>query len=245
MKIYTYYENINFKQQDKLIELWKKSWYSNGFNPVVLSLEDAKKSIFYKEFVEKIKHLGLRITDKSLSSYDLSCYLRWLAYSTQADTDSFLVSDYDIININFSPTKMIESKNQISFMDRLCPCLAYGNTEQFLNFCKDIISITTINLEQIKTDYLKTKDKCYHDQNFLVLNEKKLGNYNICPARKYVIPYIHNDSKMEKCEIIHFSHNSVQKTKDAFPEMADINSEELRLFLIRELNQIKNAKTTT
>lgn len=238
-KIYTYYENINFKQQDQLVELWKKSWSSNWFEPVILSVDDAKKSPFYEEFLEKIKHLVLQVTDKPLSPYGLSCYLRWLAYSTQTDTDSFLVSDYDIINVRCAPVQIIESKKQISFMDRLCPCLAYGSAEQFLIFCKDIISITTTNMEQIKADYLKNKDRCYHDQNFLVLNQQRMENYNICPARKYVMPYIHNDSKMEECGIIHFSHNSIQKTKDKFPELVQINSDELRLKLIKELNQPK------
>lgn len=234
MKIYTYYENINFKQQDELVELWKQSWKSNGFDPVVLSLEDAKKSPFYEEFVEKIYPLVLHITEKPLNLYGVSCYLRWLAYSTQWDVDSFLVSDYDIINQHFTSNQLNESKDTISFMDRLCPCLAYGTAEQFLSFCKDIISITTTNLEQIKADYLKNKDRCYHDQNFLVLNQQRMENYNICPARKYVMPYIHNDSKMEEWGIIHFSHNSIQKTKESFPQLKEFNSDELRVFLIKK-----------
>jgi tRNA U38,U39,U40 pseudouridine synthase TruA len=235
MKIYTYYENINFTQQDELVELWKKSWTDNGFEPIVLSLEDAQKSVFYEEFIEQCNSLVFKVTGNKLSRYGLSCYLRWLAYSTQKTTDSFLVSDYDVINIRFSPVHMLESIKQISFMDRLCPCLAYGNSEQFLNFCKDIINITSTNLEQIKVDYLNNQDRCYHDQNFLVLNKERLGNYNICPARKYVMPYIHNDHIMKECGLIHFSHRSVATAKEGFKELSEIHSNELRVKLIKEL----------
>jgi hypothetical protein len=237
-KIYTYYENINFKQQDELVELWKKSWESNGFEPVVLGLEDAKRSAFYSEFVEKIQLLVLEITGKPISKYGLSCYLRWLAYSTQESTERFLASDYDVINTNFTPVQLIESKEKLCFMDNLCPCLAYGTPEQFLSFCKDIIFRTSKNLERIKLEYVKNNGSCYHDQNFLLLNEqelKDLGVYNICRPRTYVYPYIHNDLKMKEFGIIHFSHNSVNKTKKSFPEFQKINSDELRIKLVKEL----------
>ena len=125
MKIYTYYENINFKQQDELVELWKESWTNNGFDPIVLSLEDAKKSEYYDEFVYQLKALSHEVTGHPLTNYGLSCYLRWLAYSTQEETESFLVSDYDIINKQFTPVKLNEPKDRLCFMDGKCPCLAY------------------------------------------------------------------------------------------------------------------------
>lgn len=237
-KIYTYYENINFKQQDELVELWKKSWESNGFEALVLGLEDAKKSPFYSEFVEKINPLVLEIANKPLKRYGLSCYLRWLAYSTQEDTEPFLVSDYDIINRSFTSVLLNEPREKLCFMDNLCPCLAYGTPEQFLSFCKDIVDRTSKNLERIKLGFVKRGHRSYHDQDFLLLNEqelKTLGIYNICPTRKYVHPYVHNNLKVKEFEIIHFSHNSVNKTKDAFPELKIVNSDELRINLIKEL----------
>jgi hypothetical protein len=237
-KVYAYYENINFKQQDELVELWKKSWESNGFEPIVLGLDDAKKSSFYVEFIEKINPLVLEISGKPLSSYGLSCYLRWLAYSTQEDTEQILVSDYDIINRNFSPVQLIEPREKLCFMDNLCPCLAYGTREQFLSFCKDIITRTSKNLQRIKTDFVEKKHRGYHDQDFLVLNEnelRELSIYNICRPRKYVMPYIHGDPKIKEYGVLHFSHNSVMKTKDSFPELKQTNTDELRLNLIKSL----------
>lgn len=236
MKIYTYFENINFKQQEELVELWNKSWSSHGFETAVLTLEDAQKHPHYEEFVEKIKQLVLQVTEKPLNRYGLSCYLRWLAYATQENTDSFLVSDYDIINTGYMPVDVLESKQKLSFMARYCPCLAYGNPEQFLNFCKDIISITANNIENIKTEYIKNKDRVYHDQNFLVLNQCRLENYTICPARKYVMSYIHNNGNIKNWKILHFSHSSVRKIKTSVPELSSMPSDELRIKLIKELN---------
>jgi len=54
MKVYTYYQDINFKSQDQLLELWKKSWEKRGYEAIVLNRKDAEKSVFYEEFVRKL-----------------------------------------------------------------------------------------------------------------------------------------------------------------------------------------------
>lgn len=240
-KIYTYYEDINFKKQDELLKLWKKSWSNNGFEPIVLSREDAKKSNFYEEFVSKISSLVFEIQGIPLRPYGLSCFLRWLAYSTQDEVCSFAVSDYDIINRQFSPVELNEPTNKLSFMDNFCPCLAIGTKEQYLFFCKDIINRTTSNLERIKREYITKKHTCYHDQDFLLLNERDLREntiYNFRKPRKYVVPFHIMEEFIQtkrECKIIHFSHNSIQKTKEAFPEFKNTNSDELRLEMIKQL----------
>ena len=48
MKIYTYYQNLNDQYQDELIELWKISWSRQGYDPIVLNLEDAKKHSYFE-----------------------------------------------------------------------------------------------------------------------------------------------------------------------------------------------------
>jgi hypothetical protein len=238
MKIYTFFQNLNFKQQYKLIEIWKKSWEANGFEPVVLFIEDAKRSTYYKEFLEKISSLTLKITGRELNQYGLSCYLRWLAYSAVADSDYFLVSDYDIINKNFKPAQIIEETNKLSFMDGLCPCIAYGKKEQFSNFSEDIIYLSSLNIESIKYDFIKRNLKYFHDQNFLVLNEPELRKssiYNICPARKYVYPYIHMDPKICSAELIHVSRHSVNESTRKFHQFKKIDTDELRILLANRL----------
>jgi hypothetical protein len=232
MKIFTYYENINFKNQDEMLQLWKKSWEQQGFEAIILTLEDAKKSSYYEEFVSKIKQVHLDIADHEIRSYGLSCYVRWLAYSTQNDQESFLVSDYDVINKNFKINEIKESKDTITFMDRHCPCLAYGSPEQFLKFCKNIISISSKHKEILRQEYQEKKLVHYHDQEFLSLNHGRII-CNICPPRKYVRLYEHNNPEMEKFNLFHVAHRSVHEAKMNFSELKEINSDELRIKLIK------------
>ena len=47
MIIYTYYQDIEHSSQNELIDLWKISWSRQGYEPIVLNLEDAKKHPYF------------------------------------------------------------------------------------------------------------------------------------------------------------------------------------------------------
>lgn len=231
MKIFTFYENIKFQNQDEILHFWKKSWKQRGFETTILTVKDAKKSSYYEEFVTNIKQTYIDITGREISSYGLSCYVRWLAYSTQNEQGSFLVSDYDVINKNFKATEINEQTDVLSFMDRYCPCLAYGSPDQFLAFCKNIISISSEYKETLRKKYQAKSLVFYHDQDFLALNHERM-TYNICPARKYVALYKLNNPEMEKFNLFHVAHRSVSEAKMNFSELKEINPHELRIKFI-------------
>jgi len=234
MKIFTYYENINFNLQSPLLKLWEKSWEKQGFDTTILTPRDARESPYYYGFLKKIRRIHKNITGYDISQYGMSCYVRWLAYATLKHTEPFLVSDYDVINKGFTAEDVKESEEKINFLDRYCPCLAYGTSLQFLDFCKDIITFSDQNLETLKKEYTGKENGCYHDQEFLVLNHK-LGNYNICPARSYVRLYEYKNPQIQKHSLFHIAHRSVEETRLKFPEFENLNAEHLRIKLIIEL----------
>lgn len=93
-------EVIDFSKDSlELIKLWEKSWSKNGWNPIVLSLEDAKKHPRYYEI--DLKNYSSNLYKHSLNgaSYLELCYSRWFAYGCY----SGVWSDYDVINYGFSP----------------------------------------------------------------------------------------------------------------------------------------------
>lgn len=234
MKIYTYYEDINFNFQDKMIDLWKKSWEQHGFEAVVLTLEDAKKNPYYEEFVTNLKYLNTEIAGKDIGPYELSCHVRWLAYSIQEDTDAFFVSDYDVINKNFNSSDINEPLDKILFLDGYCPCFVYGTAQQYLKFCKDIIECSHKHKESSKQQYAINKSIYYHDQEFLSINHEKL-DYNFCPSGKYVRFYEHGNEQMKDFNLFHIAHRSAKEAKLNFPELQSIHSEQLRIDFIREI----------
>jgi hypothetical protein len=157
MKIYTYYQNINHSSQNELIDLWKISWSRQGYEPIVLNLQDAKKHSYFDTLNSEMRKIFKEITNKEISDYGMSCWFRWLAYATQED-EKFYVSDYDAINVNFPIT---EPSNTLHLMDFACPFLASGTPIQFENLCKAFVEVSN---ERI--DILKQQTDHYHDQEF-------------------------------------------------------------------------------
>lgn len=235
MKIYTYYEDINYPFQKEILKIWQNNWSSYGFEPIILSEQDAKKSHFYEEFYYKINSIHEFIADKKISGYGINCYLRWIAYSALDNQDPFLVSDYDVVNQGFVETDIKESLEKISFLDGCCPCVSFGRTNQYLDFAKDIIYISENSKKEIKEKYKKTKFIQYHDQEFLAINRQSLS-YNICKPGKYVELYMHNiktKHKEDNVKLFHVAHKSAISLQQQFPVLRSKCYELLRLELIK------------
>mgnify|MGYP001256483123 FL=1 len=152
MKIYTYYQDINFSNQRELIDLWKISWSRHGYEPIVLNLEDAKKHPYFETLNSEIRRIFKEITGKQINDYGMSCWFRWLAYANQKE-EVFYVSDYDAINLNFPTT---EPSNKLHLMDDWVPFLASGTPNQFENLCKAFVEVSNQRVDILKSFSQKT-----------------------------------------------------------------------------------------
>jgi hypothetical protein len=250
MKIYTYYQNINHSTQNELIDLWKISWSRQGYEPIVLNLEDAKRHSYYETLNSEMRRIFKEITNNEISNYGMSCWFRWLAYATQAD-EKFYVSDYDAINVNFAIT---EPKNKLHLMDFGCPFLASGTPMQFENLCKAFVNVSNERIE-----VLKQKTDHYHDQEFfqynfmphknefaedlrndhdilMTRNRHELGGYidpveNKIFAGPNTIGYIEN----QKYGVAHVSHENIGILQKKYAKYKKQNASQLRIDLIKNL----------
>ena len=238
MKIYTYYEEINFSQQKEMLELWSKSWAQMGFETIVLGEEDAKKSPDYDLFVAKMQFIFNEITGQELSSYGLSCFVRWLAYSTvENKQEKFLVSDYDVINSGGWKTSdpLIDG---LHLFDGACPCMASGTALDFKNLCDLFFEITVKRI-----DTLKEQANHYHDQEFFLYNfvdkfnkdSKSLKEkHNITLTRKRnedVAPFLPALPRA-----YHVSHHNVDMLMKKYPEKyGTMEDSQVRIEVIKEI----------
>lgn len=241
--IYTYYDNIHQDEdeyQNHLIELWKISWEKNGFNTFVLTKESALKHPNYSNFKNKIEKIHLSIAKTPITQYGLSCFERWLAYSSLKLNKPFYVSDYDVINNGFKPQNLQIDPQKISFIDTLCPSIAIGTSSLFEAFCLDILSSSKTSL--FKKAYKNNSLRNYHDQEFLFLKfmtkalDYDKGDYNIYEPQQIVSTFLlDKEDILKKYKIIHVSHSCCGIQKERFPELEE---KEIRLFLIKKiLNQ--------
>ena len=247
MKIYTYYQDIDFSAQQELIELWKLSWSRHGYEPIVLNLQDAKKHSYFETLNSEMRRIFKEITNKEIAEYGMSCWFRWLAYATQAD-EKFYVSDYDAINVNF-PIK--EPNEKLHLMDNDCPFLASGTPKQFENLCKAFVEVSNQRIE-----ILKEKANHYHDQEFFQYNftsqhndsaEELRNKHNILMTRNrshegglgdYYLPNDEKNPSPKTYGIYHVSHANCGVYMSSKNNM-NSSKDELRLFLIKDLLRIK------
>lgn len=238
MKIYTYYEEINFPQQKEMLELWNKSWSQMGFETIILGEEDAKKSPDYDLFVGKMQFIFNEITGQELSPYGLSCFVRWLTYSTvENKQEKFLVSDYDVINSGGWKTSdpLIDG---LHLFDGACPCMASGTALDFKNLCDLFFEITVKRI-----DILKEQTSHYHDQEFFLYNFMRLYNqnaeelqkeHNITLTRKRnedVAPFF-----PEPIRAHHVSHHNVDILMKKYPEKyGSMEDSQVRIEVIKEI----------
>jgi hypothetical protein len=203
MKVYTYYEDINFKHQDRLLEIWKKSWASHGYEPIVLGRADAEKHPYFSDFEKELCGLHQLIANKTLDRYGLSCWLRWLAYATQAE-EKFYVCDYDVINHHFCIT---QPESDLCLLDGDCPCIASGTPSQFFELCLKFVSIPNENKEKFADLYRQYNFVHYHDQEFfricMAIEKGKIK----ATRRREVFFGIPGEGEFWKKQLVHYGHS--------------------------------------
>lgn len=203
MKVYTYYEDINFKHQDRLLQLWKNSWECNGFDAIILNRKDSENNEFHEHFINRLHVLHKEIVNKPLDKYGVSCWLRWLAYSTQPE-ESFYVCDYDVINHNFKPT---EPDDVLHLLDGDCPCIASGKPSQFYDLCQNFLNVTEQNKEKFIEYFKQFNFPHYHDQEFFRIYLKLNINNIKLTRRRDEFFGIPGEGEFWKKQLVHYGHN--------------------------------------
>jgi len=105
------------KQCFELIDYWKKSWKSNGWNTVVLDEEYIKDEEYYKllEFDRFYDSNLCKHTIDFSCEYSRACYMRWLAYYKYAkENGDIFWCDYDVINYGLTPENNIKTNNRLT-----------------------------------------------------------------------------------------------------------------------------------
>lgn len=235
MKIYTYYEDINFELQNNLLELWAISWKRYGFDPVILSREDAKKSPLYNKYYDFVQSVHELSVGKQLpeGGYCLAAQLEIVAFHTILDPS--YISDYDMINNGFELGEPVESLVHWRHLD--CSCFASGDCygwEKYIQFL--------FNHQQVLIDYCKkinyeTNRMHFHDQDFLVaVRELGLKNNIYKMYRNLEIAGAEYDPEGENlCKIIHLPHENMIRIKKTYPEYAHYSQEELRILCANKI----------
>lgn len=95
--VYSFFEflspaDLKTGRQDRMLRSWFRNWYANGWDPVILRLEDAVPYPDYQRLYDRF-HAFPTVNKKA---YEMACFLRWLAFGAHG---AGVFVDYDIMNM--------------------------------------------------------------------------------------------------------------------------------------------------
>lgn len=136
--VYTYYVPLNQmpdlwspSSQRLLIDVWRRSWAKQGWNPVVLNETHARRHPRFTEFKKKFWELPTEYGH----NYEGPCFMRWAA---AAAVGGGLLVDYDVINYSFPPQD--PDPHQMRILCDTTHCLfmgaALGTRQRFEDMCQ-------------------------------------------------------------------------------------------------------------
>lgn len=134
---------MSHEAHHSLVELWKKSWWDAGWEPKILTEEDAERHPEYER-------LRAMVDNIDTGSYDKLCFLRWLAMSAAGGG---WMGDYDVLPLHDFRTVdgfILPNDGALTIHNRLCPSLVSGVKSEWDRMAKRLIEY---GLEkQLRTD---------------------------------------------------------------------------------------------
>lgn len=206
-------------EHDKMLATWSNAWSEAGWDPRILTLEDAKK---HPEF-EKYSAPIMEITDPTAfiygNSYNYMCLMRWLAMAAQ-NKDGWM-SDYDTFPLSVKAKDGLDlpHKGRFTVYARYVPCLMSGSAKEWNRMAKSVIERVLQHMEE-KGNHLTYSDMyaledIYHKSSNAYISEQRV-------QPRY--PYLENDKinceDLEFRYAFHLSHASATNAKKAgiFPK---------------------------
>lgn len=114
-----------------LLDFWKKTWSAAGWEPRVLTLQDAKQHALYDSFQQELEHL-------CMDDFGKLSLLRWLA---MARFGGGWMADYDAFPLhNCKEDDVIMTNNgEMTIYEAVAPILASGSADAWLDSAKYLL----------------------------------------------------------------------------------------------------------
>lgn len=186
----------------ELIKLWEKSWINFGWNPIILSLSDAKRHPRYNEIDLKDYSSNLYKYSVNGANYLELCYSRWFAYACEDG----LWSDYDVINYGFTQDDSLHlMKHEPVFIDNIGSC-GFATIKGYDHIIEGIISV--YKEDSIVNDILSSQDKYSQQKDISDMHiNRRMGSVIKFPNRPLCNEnFANNDWRQSK--LVHY-HNGL------------------------------------
>lgn len=204
---YHKYTGMTDEADAKLLLTWKSAWRAAGWNPKILTLEDAQTHPDYEELDEK---LDLDVVP--FGYYDKLCFMRWLA---MASVGGGWMSDYDTFPLRGLEDTSIPNGGKLTLYDTVraggVPSVVSGSAEEYARIAK-LLLINTMKKgvqEKFWSDMLALHDIHQEDSSVFNVKDEVLKGEKALTGKG-------NLNSFRDCNVlvggnwaVHFSHHSI------------------------------------
>lgn len=197
MNIYTYFvpvSQIDYEGECRILNIWKRTWSEFGWNPVVLTENDAKGSPRYDWYFAQMKKKPFM----NSFEYEMACFQRWLA---MAQIGGGVHSDYDCMNNGLQPEDIksfVEDGNMTVYEPAHIPSLVSGSYREYHRMVDLFAGFDTSHFKpEMHKD---TRGGTSVSDMLIIANNPE----TVRPSK--VVWEFRREAGWEKAKAIHFSH---------------------------------------
>jgi len=228
-KMHTYYEKAKTDMTNEadadLLENWKKAWWDAGWEPLIITQQDAMLLPEYDEMIDLI------VDPDFIGEYNMQCYIRYMAMSA---VGGGWMSDYDTFPLNhfLYHGRDLPYNGMFTVYNGFVPSLVSGNKREYFRIAKRIGE--SIHKAVYRQKYINKNSEKEHYKNKVpwsdmmalkdlyekVSDDMYIQRFQVLGGEKALL--VGHDFLPEDCEMtkdmraIHFSHRAITEGKQVY-----------------------------
>lgn len=227
--VYTYYDAITegdyaakSAAEASLVKVWKRSWRARGWDPVVLSADEARRHPRFAELHARFKTLP---TGSNPEAYEMACFLRWLAVAAMGGG---YMTDYDAVNVGLpSPAAgdcvgaRLPNRGRLTLHEHpAVPSLVTGDADEYVRVATAIAAADWRSPSGRLAFAAEGGDRRPHVSDMKVLAAMAGRGeldvvHRVVSAELALVPTPRCRAQGRHVSVVHFSHRAVHVIADA------------------------------
>lgn len=175
LKENTRHEKVDSEPFRKLLQLWTDLWTDAGWEPRILTMDDAKRHPDYEKYSKAIATEGNLFE----GGYEHMCFMRWLAMAAH-DTGGWMCdNDSFPMGITTQDGLTLPNDGQFTSFERHVPSLLSGSADEWNRMSKYVLEfgIEKIQHQNDYTDMFALLDINNHDPNVYISEIRVFGGF--------------------------------------------------------------------
>lgn len=201
------YTGMTDEADAQLLLTWKEAWRSVGWEPRIVTLEDAQAHPLYEEFDQR-----LDLASVPFGQYDKLCFMRWLG---MAAVGGGWMSDYDTFPLRGLKDTSLPKNGKLTLYDTVAaggvPSVVSGSAEEYTRIAKQLLENTLEKgvKKEFWSDMLSLMDLHQQDPNVFDVEDQVLKGERAFEGKGHFDTFRDCNQMVGGNWAVHFSHHAI------------------------------------